>query len=100
MLTEKFVKWEPDWTPEERARIDQTKAQMRQQIAVLRELRLKLGMTQKEMSALLETTQSNVSKMEQKSDPTLSVLRRIVEAKGGRLHVTAEVDGRSIELSV
>ena len=98
-LEEGLVRWEPDWSPEERERIDEAKARFKQQIADFRVLRKALGMTQKELSELLFTSQSNVSKMERKGDPTLSMIRQIIEAKGGKLHVIAELEGRSIELN-
>jgi transcriptional regulator with XRE-family HTH domain len=55
----------------------------------LRELREHLGLTQVDVSAAAEMTQSELSKAERREDHTVSMLRRIVEALGGELEMTA-----------
>ncbi len=87
-------------TDEEQAYYDKLKAEIEPGILAFKRLRDRLGLTQKEVADLLDTTQSNVSKIEAKSDPSLSVLKRLVESRGGRLRLTVELhNGESIELA-
>jgi predicted transcriptional regulator len=93
------IEWLPDWGPEDQAEIERLKAELRKSRPIVRRLRQSLGLSQAEAAAILETTQSNVSKIEAKRDPTVSVLRRLLEAKGGRLQVTALLaDGTELKL--
>jgi ribosome-binding protein aMBF1 (putative translation factor) len=93
------IEWLPDWSPEDRAEIERLKEGLRKSRPIVRRLRQSLGLSQAEAAAILETTQSNVSKIEAKRDPTVSVLRRLLEAKGGRLQVTALLaDGTELKL--
>ena len=90
----------PDWTPEDEAEVERIVAELRRARPVVRQLRQALDLSQAEAAKILETTQSNVSKIEAKTDPTLSVLRRLIESRGGRLEVRAVLpDGREIPLS-
>ena len=63
-------------------------------------LRESLGVTQVEMAAAAQMTQSEVSKLEKRSDYLVSTLRRAVRALGGDLEVTAVVGNKRIKLSV
>ena len=91
--------WRPDWSQGDLAEIERLKAELRQAKPVVRRLRKELGLSQAEVAEILETTQSNVSKIEAKTDPPLSVLRRLIESKGGRLHMTAVFkNGKEIPL--
>lgn len=66
----------------------------------LRELRASLGMTQAQLAAALEATQSEVSRLEQRDDIRLSTLRRVVQAMGGDVEVTAVVGQKRIRVAV
>jgi len=63
-------------------------------------LRESLGVTQVQMAAAAEMTQSEVSKLEKRNDHLVSTLRRAVRALGGDLEVTAVVGNKRIKLSV
>lgn len=98
------VEWRPDlesgWGPEDEAEVERLMAELRRARPVVRKLRQALNLSQAEAAKILGTTQSNVSKIEAKADPTLSVLRRLIESRGGRLEVRAVLpDGRQIPLS-
>lgn len=54
---------------------------------VLRELRKARSLTQAEVGKLLGMDQSEVSRLEQRSDLLLSTLKRYVAATGGELHL-------------
>ncbi|HYD37457.1 MAG TPA: helix-turn-helix domain-containing protein [Allosphingosinicella sp.] len=101
--SEILVEWRPDlgpdWGPEDEAEVERLVAQLRRARPVVRRLRQALSLSQAEAARILGTTQSNVSKIEAKTDPTLSVLRRLVESRGGKLEVRAVLpDGREIVL--
>src|SRR5690349_1058290 len=91
--------WRPDWSQGDLEEIERLKAELRLAKPIVRRLRKELGLSQAEAAEILETTQSNVSKIEARADPPLSVLRRLIESRGGRLALTAVFgDGREIEL--
>ena len=51
-------------------------------------LRMERGLTQAELAHLVGTRQSSISRLESgKTEPSLSFLRRVVEALGGRLEI-------------
>ena len=51
-------------------------------------LRIMRGLTQQQLAELVGTKQPSIARLESgKSEPTISFLRRVVEALGGRLEV-------------
>jgi DNA-binding XRE family transcriptional regulator len=98
-VREEPQEWRPAWGEGDRAEIERLKAELRRLSPVVRRLRQELGLSQAEAAKILETSQSNVSKIEAKHDPALSVLRRLIESRGGRLVVRGIMpDGRQIPL--
>ena len=95
----KLAKWEPKLSPEARAHIKRLRAEVEPRIALMRQLRKALGLTQTEVAQLLGVTQSNVSKIEMRGDPSLSVLARMADAKGRRLRLAVESADGSEEAS-
>ncbi len=90
-----LAKWQPKLSPRARKHIERLRAELEPRIALMRQLRKALGLTQAEVAELLGVTQSNVSKIEVKGDPSLSVLARMAEAKGRRLRLAVEsADGK------
>jgi predicted transcriptional regulator len=65
----------------------------------LRGLRQDLERTQADMGDALEMSQSQLSRVESRSDHLTSTLRRYVEALGGELEITAVIGGRRIKIS-
>jgi predicted transcriptional regulator len=55
----------------------------------LAEVRHARQMTQEELAASLQTTQSGISRLEHQTDLYVSTLRKYVEAAGGKLEITA-----------
>ena len=55
----------------------------------LRDLRESLGMTQQELAKVIDMTQSEVSRLERREDHHISTVRKVVEALGGELEVSA-----------
>jgi len=64
----------------------------------LRGLRELVGKTQKDLAALVDQTQGQISETERRSDHRLSTLRRYVEALGGEIEVVASFGDKRIRL--
>lgn len=65
---------------------------------LLRDLRAMVHLTQEELAERLGVRQASVSKMERRQDMTLGTLRRVVEAMGGELVVTAKFPKETIRI--
>ena len=65
----------------------------------LAELRDSLDLTQEEVAARLQISQSNVSRLEKRRDMLVSTLREVVGAFGGELHLVAEFPDGDVEIS-
>ena len=95
-----LVEWRPVWSGDDLEYYNKIKGELVPRISLVRELRDRLNLSQKEVAELLETTQSNVSKIEAKSDPNISVLRRMVEGRGGKLKLVLDMgDGHPVEIA-
>ena len=66
----------------------------------LSELLEKTGLTQEQLVAALDISQSQISRMEYREDHLLSTLRRYVQALGGEIEVIARVNDKQIKLTV
>ena len=65
----------------------------------LKELRNELAVTQAELAANADMTQSELSRLESRADHRVSSLRRYVEALGGEIEITAVIGGRRVKLT-
>lgn len=65
----------------------------------LRELRALAGKTQEQVSARTGVKQTNISRLERRSDMKLSTLNEYVESLGGSLRIVADIAGRKVDLS-
>ncbi|MBL0947112.1 helix-turn-helix transcriptional regulator [Brevundimonas sp.] len=90
--------WNPDLSEEDERQVEALVTQIGERVQAFKAFRLALGLSQVEMAELLGVTQSNVSKMEAARDPKLAVLRKLVEARGGRLTLHAHFDDRDLVL--
>lgn len=87
--------------PRAKARYDAVLDEIRARQATLRRLREARALTQSTVAELLDMDQSEVSRLERRSDMLLSTLKRFVEATGGELHVIVTYpDGGPVELLV
>lgn len=90
-----------DVKPRAKARCDAVLAEIGARQATLRRLRVARTLTQSTIAELLDMDQSEVSRLEYRSDMLLSTLRRFVEATGGELHLVVQYpDGAPVELLV
>jgi len=75
--------------PEERRRrIEERTGELLADLA-LQELRQARSLSQEELGRALNINQASVSKLERRTDMYISTLRRVVEAMGGELEITA-----------
>ena len=65
----------------------------------LRELRQDLALTQQQVADRADMTQSELSRLEGRSDLRVSTLRRYVEALGGELEISVVVGKRKHKLT-
>jgi predicted transcriptional regulator len=65
----------------------------------LRELRQDLDLTQQQVAERADMTQSELSRLEGRSDLRLSTLRRYVEALGGELEISITFGTRKLKLT-
>ena len=90
-----------DAKPRAKARYDAVLAEISARQATLRKLREARALTQSTVAELLEMDQSEVSRLEYRTDMLLSTLRRFVEATGGELHLVVRYpEGAPVELLV
>ncbi|HEY3356076.1 MAG TPA: XRE family transcriptional regulator [Polyangia bacterium] len=81
--------------------LSRLRAQAAAEVAIemnLPELRQALGKTQVEVAAAAEMAQAKVSEFERRDDHVLSVLRRYIEALGGKLEISAVFDEKRVRL--
>lgn len=87
------------FTPEQIARIDR-EAAMDVFLMTLNDIRTSIAkMSQKELADAMGASQSEVSKIESRTDLKLSTIRRYVEALGGTLEVRAQIGDVTIALA-
>src|SRR5207244_9868623 len=85
-------------SPERRARVEK-RVRKELERMLLAELRRVSGKTQVELAAALGIKQPTVSQLESQDDMQISTLRRIVEALGGELEITATLPTGRVVLS-
>lgn len=85
-------------SPEANERVTQ-RAKKELEELTLRELRLGLSLTQQQVADKAEMTQSELSRLESRSDHRISTLRRYVEALGGELEISVVVGNKRMKLT-
>lgn len=86
------------FSPEEKQEIQAEAKKLREEMT-LQELREALHIQQGELGEMLGIKQAAVSRMERRNDLLLSSLRKVVEAMGGELIVTARFPNAEICLN-
>jgi transcriptional regulator with XRE-family HTH domain len=81
-------------------RLDRVEARVKAALAEmpLQELRQAREFTQVQLAEILETSQSEISKIERRTDLYVSTLRNYIEAMGGQLELTARFPDGSIHI--
>src|SRR5699024_4180011 len=87
--------------PDAKSRHDAALAEINSRQTTLRRLREARTLTQSTVADLLDTDQSEVSRLERRSDMLLSTLKRFIAATGGEMHIIVQYpDGGPVELLV
>ncbi|WP_434626114.1 helix-turn-helix domain-containing protein [Azospirillum sp. B2RO_4] len=87
-------------SPESQAKVAQRAEEIVQEQMRLGELRASMGVSQATMAEALGVKQPRVSKIENRGDMSLSLVRRYVEQLGGRLDVVATFgNGRRVQIN-
>lgn len=86
--------------PAARARYEETLAQINARQANLAQVRRARAFAQAAIAELTGMNQSEVSKLERRSEMLISTLRKFIEATGGELHLIANYPEGSVELQV
>jgi predicted transcriptional regulator len=99
-MDEDLVDWRPDWTEAEQSDVEASIVAIKKNISAMRTLREAMGLSQADFAKLMDTTQSNVSKMEASPNLRLSSLRKAIESRGGALTVVARIDDQVLEAPI
>jgi transcriptional regulator with XRE-family HTH domain len=98
-MARKFEELLKKMSPERRARIEEEYRRSVEEMP-LQQLRAARKLTQQQMAALLEVNQSEVSRIEKRTDMYLSTLASYVRAMGGTLEVRAVFSlGEAVRIS-
>ena len=98
MTAKKFNDLTKDFTDEQRKLIEAEKRVILNSIN-LQDLRKALKLTQIELAAVLNVSQTAISKIESNSDMYIGTLSRFLEAMGGQLKIVAAFADREVEIS-
>ena len=85
-------------SPESRARAE-TKTRQLMQDMPLQELRQARKLSQEQLAKNLHTRQSNVSRIEKRTDMYISTLRDVIKAMGGDLEIIARFPDGNVRIS-
>lgn len=98
-MAKKFSDIRKPETPERRARIEAKKKEMLAEVR-LQDLRRARSMSQAMLAEAMDVAQSEVSKIERRTDVYVGTIRRYLEAMGGSLRITAVFpEGEEVEIS-
>lgn len=84
--------------PEARAKAEEQTRQLMKEMP-LQELRQARKLSQEQMARTLHTKQSNVSRIEKRTDMYISTLQGIIKAMGGDLEVVARFPDGSVRIN-
>lgn len=85
-------------SPEARARAEEQTRQILKEMP-LQELRQARKMSQEQMAKNLHTRQSNVSRIEKRTDMYISTLRSVIKAMGGDLEIVARFPDGNVRIN-
>ena len=96
-MAKNFKQLREKMSPEARAQSESDLARMIEELP-LQALRQARDLTQKNLAEVLEIEQSEVSKIERRTDMYVSTLRRFIQAMGGQLEIRAVFPDRSVRI--
>jgi len=75
-------------------------AEIAKRVQTLAAIRKARGLTQQQISAQLDVSQAEISRMERRGNLHLDTLFRFIEATGGKLRITAVFDDEEVEVAI
>jgi transcriptional regulator with XRE-family HTH domain len=93
-----FSELTKDFSPQRKKKIEELTNRLREEMT-LQELREALNIQQVELGEMLGIRQAAISRMERRSDMHLSNLRKVIEAMGGELIITARFPNMEVCLN-
>jgi transcriptional regulator with XRE-family HTH domain len=97
-MARKFRELREKMSPESRARVSARVAQTLREMP-LAELRQAHSLTQTRLAEIMEVEQSEISRIEKRTDVYISTLRSYIEAMGGSLRIEATFPEGSVEIT-
>lgn len=97
-MANKYSSLRAKMPPKARTR-SRRRAQQLMQVMPLNELRRARRFTQDRLASAMQTTQSEVSKLEQRTDTYISTLQSYIRALGGKLDIVARFPDGSVRIS-
>ena len=98
-MAKKFSELKSKMSPAARAQASMLATELIAE-ARLAEVRKAREMTQTRLATAMETTQAEISKIEQRSDCYISTLRSYIEAMNGELEIIARFpDGKAVKIT-
>lgn len=85
-------------SPERQEKVRQEALSLLEELP-LQELRRARKLTQEQLAEVLEIAQSEVSRIEHRTDVYVSTLRRFIEAMGGELRIVADFGGNAVVIN-
>jgi DNA-binding XRE family transcriptional regulator len=92
-----FSELRAEMAPRRRARNEAAAKKTLAQLMIA-EMRQRAGMTQRELAAALGVKQPTLAQMEKQGDMQISTLRRLIEALGGSLEITAHLPNGDVSV--
>ncbi len=83
---------------ERRARIEKRGAEKLREYMTMQDIRKAVALTQVDIAEKLDVNQENISRLEKRSDMMLSTLNGYIEALGGKLNITVDIQGQTVSL--
>jgi ribosome-binding protein aMBF1 (putative translation factor) len=87
-----------DFNQERRAKIEAQKVELREEMA-LHDLRKAIGTSQEVVAHSLGVKQPAIAKMERRTDIRIQSLRRMIEAMGGTLEISARFENGKVRIT-
>lgn len=97
-MARKYSELRAKMAPTARAQAEEQTHQILKEMP-LQELRQARKMSQQQMAKSLHTNQSNVSRIEKRTDMYISTLRGVIKAMGGDLEVVAKFPDGSVRIN-
>ena len=87
-----------DFSPDRRAKIEAQKSELREEMS-LHALRKAIGTSQEDVARTLGVNQPAIAKMERRADIRIQSLRRMIEAMGGTLEISAKFQNCKVRIT-